>query len=142
MADNSKILLTKNDASEQISVDPHVLEVILGIAAGKTEGVAGMRGNLKSGLKRVLGQEDRGKGVVVHMDEDGILTGDVYVYLNSGVNVPEVATKLQKRLKDQMAQMTDLDMGRINIHVVGLIFPDELPIEEADDKLFPEDQQD
>ncbi|MGQ5709391.1 Asp23/Gls24 family envelope stress response protein [Lactobacillus sp. PSON] len=141
MADSSKILLSGEENGEQIKIDPSVLEVILGIAAEKIDGVAGMRGSLKSGLNWVLGREDRGKGVSVSVDEHKKLVADVYVYLNSGVNVPVVATKLQKALKAQLVQMTDLELKAINVHVVGLVFPeDEKNAEEVTSELFPEDK--
>ena len=73
MADNSTIVLSGNDDGDQIKIDLTVLEVILGISAKKVDGVAGMRGGLKSGLNRVLGREDRGKGVSVTVDENGPL---------------------------------------------------------------------
>lgn len=140
MADSSKILLSGEETGEQIKIDPSVLEVILGIAAEKIDGVAGMRGSLKSGLNWVLGREDRGKGVNVSVDDDQKLVADIYVYLESGVNVPVVATNLQKALKAQLVQMTDLELKAINVHVVGLIFPeDQENAEESTSELFPED---
>lgn len=142
MADSSKILLSGEENGEQIKIDPSVLEVILGIAAEKIDGVVGMRGNLKSGIKHVLGREDHGKGVSVSVDEDNKLNADVYVYLEAGVNVPSVAMQLQKVLKTQLVQMTDLDLKEINIHVVGLVFPeDEEKEEDTTEELFPEDNQ-
>ncbi|WP_297949803.1 Asp23/Gls24 family envelope stress response protein [uncultured Lactobacillus sp.] len=142
MADSSKILLSGEGNSEQIKIDPSVLEVILGIAAEKVDGVAGMRGSLKSGLNWVLGREDHGKGVNIGVDEDGKLVADIYVYLESGVNVPKVAMTLQKKLKAQLLQMTDLELKAINVHVVGLVFPeDEDETEQATSELFPEDEE-
>ncbi|GFZ26757.1 Asp23/Gls24 family envelope stress response protein [Lactobacillus corticis] len=142
MADNSKILLSGDETQEAIQIDPKVLEVILAIAAEKVDGVAAMRGNLKSSLSKVLGREDRGKGVSVSLDDNGDLIADVYVYLNSGVNVPSVAAALQKSLKRQMVQMTDLELADINVHVVGLVFPEELTESDATEELFPEDKED
>lgn len=142
MADSSKILLSGAENSEQIKIDPSVLEVILGIAAEKVDGVAGMRGSLKSGLNWVLGREDHGKGVNISVDEDSKLIADIYVYLESGVNVPKVAMKLQKKLKAQLLQMTDLELKAINVHVVGLVFPeDEKDTEQTTSELFPEDEE-
>ena len=125
MADSSKILLNGEETGEQIEIDPSVLEVILGIAAEKIDGVAGMRGNIKSGLSWVLGREDRGKGVNIKLDDDNRLIADVYVYFDSGVNVPKVGMQLQKALKTQLLQMTDLELKAINVHVVGLVFPED-----------------
>lgn len=142
MADSSKILLSGEENGEQIKIDPSVLEVILGIAAKKIDGVVGMRGSLTSSIRRVLGREDRGKGVNVRMDENNGLIADVYVYLEAGVNVPSVAMKLQRALKAQLVQMTDLELKEINIHVVGLVFPeDENKEEKKSEELFPEDKQ-
>lgn len=100
-----------------------------------------MRGSLKSGLSWVLGRENHGKGVNVKTDEDNKLIADVYVYLESGVNVPKVGMEIQKALKAQLLQMTDLELKSINVHVVGLIFPeDEKDAEENTSELFPEDK--
>ena len=143
MADNSTIVLSGNDEGDQIKIDLQVLEVILGISAQKVDGVAGMRGSLKSGLSRVFGREDRGKGVAVSVDEDGELTADVYVYLKYGVNVPAVAGKIQEALKQQLTQMTDMNLKSIDVHVVGLVFPeDEKNFEDADQPLFPDQEED
>ncbi|MDN6029072.1 MAG: Asp23/Gls24 family envelope stress response protein [Lactobacillus sp.] len=142
MADNSKILLSGERADEQIQIDPKVIEVILGIAAEKVDGVAAMRGNFKSSLSRVLGRNDRGKGVDISLDADQALTADIYVYLKSGSNVPVVARKLQRELKEQLRQMTDLVLKNINVHVVGLVFPEELDTPGVTSELFPEDKED
>lgn len=143
MADNSTIVLSGNDEGDQIKIDLQVLEVILGISAQKVDGVAGMRGGLKSGLSRVFGREDRGKGVAVSVDEDGELTADVYVYIKYGVNVPAVAGKIQEALKQQLTQMTDMNLKSIDVHVVGLVFPeDEKNFEDADQPLFPDQEED
>ena len=142
MADNSTIVFSGNDDGDQIKIDLTVLEVILGISAKKVDGVAGMRGGLKSGLNRVLGREDRGKGVSVTVDENGDLTADVYVYLKYGVNVPSVAAKIQEALKQQLTQMTDMNLKSINVHVVGLVFPeDEHNFEDDDQPLFPDQEE-
>ncbi|CCK84005.1 Alkaline shock protein [Lactobacillus equicursoris DSM 19284 = JCM 14600 = CIP 110162] len=143
MADNSTIVLSGSEDGDQIKIDLRVLEVILGISAQKVDGVAGMRGGLKSGFNRVFGREDRGKGVDVSVDEDSQLTADVYVYLKYGVNVPAVAGKVQAALQQQLTQMTDMNLKAINVHVVGLVFPeDEKNFEEASQPLFPDQEED
>jgi uncharacterized alkaline shock family protein YloU len=120
MSDNSTILLS-NDEGNTIRIDLSVLETILGMAAQQVDGVVGMRGSLRSNLNTLLGRDDHGKGVSLHVDDDNVLSGDVYVYLQYGVNVPQVAGKLQKQLIAQLRQMTDLRLPEINVHVVGLL---------------------
>lgn len=146
MADSSTILLTSNQAGDEIKIDLSVLEVILAIAAEKVDGVAAMRGSLKSGLNWVLGRQDRGKGVAVSINQDHKIVADVYAYFDAGVNVPKVAAKIQEKLAGQLSQMTDLTLTTVNVHVVGLIFPDEkahvTKVEEDKKELFPESEKD
>ena len=146
MADSSTILLTSNQTGDEIKIDLSVLEVILAIAAEKVDGVAAMRGSLKSGLNWVLGRQDRGKGVAVSVDQDHKIVADVYAYFDAGVNVPKVAAKIQEKLAGQLSQMTDLTLTTVNVHVVGLIFPDEkahvTKVEEDKKELFPESEKD
>ncbi|MBC6369366.1 Asp23/Gls24 family envelope stress response protein [Lactobacillus kullabergensis] len=125
MADSSKIVLDDKNNGEEIEIDPSVLEVIMGIAAEKVDGVAEMHGDVKSGINRVLGREDRGRGVSVNIDNEHNLIADVYVSIEAGKNVPEIAMDLQKTLKQQVLQMTDLTLSEINVHVTGLEFPDD-----------------
>lgn len=146
MADSSTILLTSNQAGDEIKIDLSALEVILAIAAEKVDGVAAMRGSLKSGLNWVLGRQDRGKGVAVSVNQDHKIVADVYAYFDAGVNVPKVAAKIQEKLAGQLSQMTDLTLTTVNVHVVGLIFPDEkahvTKVEEDKKELFPESEKD
>lgn len=144
MADNSTILLSSNDKGDETRVDLGVLEVILGIAARKVDGVSEMRGTLKTGINTLLGRSNQGKGVSLSVEDDK-LTADVYAYLDYGVNVPKVCVELQKNLTLQLKQMTDLDLTQINVHVVGLVSETEETESEvkADtEALFPDDKED
>lgn len=138
MADNSTILLSSNEKGDETRVDLSVLEVILGIAARKVDGVSEMRGSLKAGIDQLFGRTNRGKGVSLKVDDDN-LTADIYVYLDYGVNVPQVAMELQKKLTLQLEQMTNLKLESINIHVVGLISEDEKSSAQDDGELFAAD---
>lgn len=122
MTDNSTIILTKENDDNQIKINLSVLEVILGIAATKVDGVFEMRGTLAGGVNKFFGRSNRGKGVDLKV-VDNKLSADVYAYFDNGVNVPKVALELQKKLEIQLKQMTDLSLDQINIHVVGLYSP-------------------
>lgn len=119
MAENSTIILTNENEDNQIKIDLRVLEVILGIAATKVDGVYEMRGTLASNINKLFGRENHGKGVDLKVVDNELLA-DVYAYFTNGVNIPKVALELQKKLQTQLNQMTDLKLKEINIHVVGL----------------------
>ena len=95
MAENSTIILTNENEDNQIKIDLRVLEVILGIAATKVDGVYEMRGTLASNINRLLGRENHGKGVDLKVVDNELLA-DVYAYFTNGVNIPKVALELQK----------------------------------------------
>lgn len=141
MADNSTILLNDKDNENKIKIDLNVLEVILGIAAEKVDGVAAMQNNIRSGLNWMLGHVDKSKGVKVEVDKDGNLTADIYAYFYAGVNVPEVAAKIQKKLAKQLTQMTDLKLANVNIHVVGLVSPEDTENATQPEELFSETEK-
>lgn len=136
MADSSKIVLNDKNNGEEIEIDPSVLEVIMGIAAEKVDGVAEMHGNVRSGINWVLGREDRRRGIEIRVNDEGDLIADVYVSFEAGCNVPKIAKELQKSLKSQVLQMTDLTLKEINVHVIGLVFPEEEQDDGGTSQLF------
>ncbi|WEV40875.1 Asp23/Gls24 family envelope stress response protein [Lactobacillus sp. ESL0684] len=137
MADSSKIVLDDKNNGEEIEIDPSVLEVIMGIAAEKVDGIAKMQGSVKSGINRVLGRESRSKGVNVTLDDEHNLIADIYISIEAGGYVPKIAMDLQNSLQAQVKQMTDLTFKEINVHVNGLVFPeDEVQEESGTSKLF------
>ena len=64
----------------EIVIAPEVIEVIIGIAASKVEGVYGMRGTFASNVTELLGRAAHGKGVYLANEEDGLKV-DLYCYL-------------------------------------------------------------
>ncbi|GGB62120.1 Asp23/Gls24 family envelope stress response protein [Virgibacillus dakarensis] len=103
----------------KVEIAPEVIEVITGIAASEVEGLSSMRGNFASGVVERFGKKSHGKGVKVELTDAGILI-DLYVVLNFGVSIPEVAQKLQTNIRQTVKNMTALEIAEINIHVVGV----------------------
>ena len=62
-------------------IAPEVIEVIIGIAASKVEGVYGMRGTFANNVNELLGRAAHGKGVYLRTEEEGLKV-DIYCYLN------------------------------------------------------------
>ena len=95
MADEKNLVLGESPELGEIIIAPEVIEVIIGIAASKVDGVYGMRGSLASNVTELLGKAAHGKGVYLKNDEDG--------------------------LKQQVLFMTDVALSEVNIHVVGVV---------------------
>ncbi|HJE44744.1 Asp23/Gls24 family envelope stress response protein [Levilactobacillus namurensis] len=135
MAEDTNIILeSKEPALGKIEVAPQVLEIIVGIAASQTDGVARMRGSLANSVNELFGRKEHGKGVKLTFDGDELAV-DVYVYLNYGVAVPKVALAIQDSVKQQLLFMTDLDLHEVNVHVEGVI-PEKTAQQVDPDNLF------
>ncbi len=103
----------------KVEIAPEVIEVVTSIAAAEIEGVATMRGNFATGVAEKLGRKSHGKGVKVDLEDDGISV-DVYVVMNYGVSIPDVAKQIQENIHQTLKTMTAIDLNAVNIHVVGI----------------------
>lgn len=103
----------------KVEIAPEVIEVIAGIAATEVDGLFAMRGNFATGVVERFGKKSHSKGVKVELNETGVLI-DLYVVLNFGVSIPQVAEKLQSNIRQTLKNMTALEIDEINIHVVGI----------------------
>jgi uncharacterized alkaline shock family protein YloU len=115
-----------------IVIAPEVLEVIIGITTAKIEGVYALRNKRFSDS---LGKKSEGRGVYIDTKDDKI-TVEIYVYMAYGVSIPAVANKIQKEVKEAVAQATEIIVDDVNIHVVGIV-TEKLPKPSFED-LFDE----
>lgn len=109
------------DALGKVEISPEVIEVIAAIAASDVEGVAEMRGNFATGVAERFGRKSHRKGVKVDLADHGIVL-DVYVVVEYGYSIPAVGQGIQTSIRQELQNMTALDVNEINIHVVGIQF--------------------
>ncbi|MFD6439838.1 Asp23/Gls24 family envelope stress response protein [Peribacillus sp. NPDC060186] len=117
-------LLEMNDYNNglgRVEIAPEVIEVIAGIAASEVEGVAHMRGNFATGVVEKLGKKNHGKGVKVDLTGETIKV-ELYCVMKFGVSIPKVAQEVQDNIREALLNMTAIDAGEVNIHVVGIAF--------------------
>ncbi|WP_396020512.1 Asp23/Gls24 family envelope stress response protein [Bacillus sp. ISL-4] len=117
-------LLEMNDYNSglgKVEIAPEVIEVIAGIAASEVEGVAHMRGNFATGVVEKLGKKNHGKGVKVDLTGESIKV-ELYCVMKFGVSIPKVAQEVQDNIREALLNMTAIDAGEVNIHVVGIAF--------------------
>ncbi len=115
-----------------IKIADEVVGIITGLAATEIDGVAGMSGGIAGGIADMLGRKSLSKGVKVEVSDEEA-TVDVYVIINYGNSIPDVAWKIQDNVKQAIEGMTGLDVKAVNVHVQGVNFPEEEQ-EEAEQK--------
>lgn len=110
------------EVESSIRIADDVVGVIAGIAAMEVDGVAGMAGGFAAEVgERMTGKRNLAKGVKVQMGEKEVAI-DLYIVVDFGVRIPEVATKVQENVKRAVESMTGLECVEINIHVQGVSF--------------------
>ncbi len=109
-------------AESSIRIADDVVGVIAGIAAMEVDGVAGMSGGFAAEVgERMTGKKNLSKGVKVQVGEKEVAV-DLYIVVEFGVRIPEVAQKVQENVKRAVESMTGLECIEINIHVQGVSF--------------------
>lgn len=104
----------------KISVD--VVSTIAGIAASQISGVAGMYLSFAGGIAEKFGaKKNASKGVKVEMT-DGSVRIDIYIVVDYGVRIPELAWEIQENVKNNVETMTGLEVEKVNIHIEGVSF--------------------
>ncbi len=110
-----------------IRIADEVVAIIAGLAATEVEGVAGMSGGLAGGIAEMLGRKNLSKGVKVEVGEKETAV-DLYMIVDYGVRIPDVARKIQESVKQAIESMTGLVVIETNVHVQGVNFH---PVQEA-----------
>lgn len=111
--------LDNKDSVGVIRIANEVIAVIAGLAAVETEGVSGMSGGIAGGIAEMIGRKNLGKGVKVVVGEKETAV-DLYIIVEYGARIPEVAWKVQDSVKKAIESMTGLDVVEVNVHVQGV----------------------
>lgn len=113
-----------------VRIADEVVSIIAGLAATEIEGVSSMSGGIAGGIAEVLGRRNLSKGIKVEVGtEDAKI--DIYVVVDYGVRIPDVAWDIQETVKNAVETMTGLKVTYVNVHVQGVHFPkDEEDLQE------------
>ncbi|HBT20440.1 MAG TPA: Asp23/Gls24 family envelope stress response protein [Peptococcaceae bacterium] len=103
-----------------IKISPEVVAVVAGLAATAVDGVAGMSGGIAGGIAELLGFKYLSKGVKVELSGT-VAYLNIHIIVYFGVKIPEVAFKVQQKVKNAVEQITGLKVGEVNVHVEGVL---------------------
>lgn len=102
-----------------IRIADEVVSTVAGLAAMEIEGVAAMSGGWGTDLVEKLGRKNFGKGIKVEVNNDETRI-DIYIVVQFGYPIPEVAENVQKEVKVAVETMTGLKVTAVNVHVVSV----------------------
>ncbi len=108
-----------NNEYGAIRIADEVVATVAGLAAAEVEGVAAMSGGWGTDLVEKLGRKNFGKGIRVEVigDETKI---DIFIVVEFGYAIPEVAANVQKEVKVAVETMTGLNVAAVNVHIAAV----------------------
>ncbi|SHG65075.1 Uncharacterized conserved protein YloU, alkaline shock protein (Asp23) family [Thermosyntropha lipolytica DSM 11003] len=102
-----------------IRIADEVVSTIAGLAASEVEGVAAMSGTWGTELVEKLGRKNYGKGIKVEVSGEETKI-DIFVVVEFGYPIPQVAGNVQKEVKMAVETMTGLTVTQVNVYVAGV----------------------
>ncbi len=107
-------------ARGRIEVFPAVVAAIAGHSAAGCYGVMGMAARgLRDGVATLLRRENLHRGVDVR-EVESRLEVDVYVVVQYGIRITEVAHNLQNAVRFEVERATGVPVSEVNVFVQGV----------------------
>ncbi|MBI4171406.1 MAG: Asp23/Gls24 family envelope stress response protein [Actinobacteria bacterium] len=103
-------------ASERgrVSVSSEAIAQIVGHTAAECYGVVGMAG--RGRVARLLARDKLTQGIEVG-GRDSALTLDLYVIVEYGLNLAEVAATVRSRVGYEVERLTGLQVAAVEVHI-------------------------
>ncbi len=102
------------------TIAPDVIAQIVGLTVLECYGVVGMAAsNLTQGVARLLTRDRLTQGVQVRC-ADGVLDIDLFVIVEFGLNLAEVAANVRSRVQYQVERQTQMAVRSLDIHIQGV----------------------
>jgi uncharacterized alkaline shock family protein YloU len=112
--------MTRVNRIGRIEISPYAIATIAGDAVLQCYGVVGMANkNLIGGLVDLLRPERWRRGVEVRV-QDGRISVDLYVVIQYGTRISEVAHGVMHGVKYALERALGIPIAEINVHVQGL----------------------
>lgn len=103
------------------TIAPEVLLTIVRMTALNIDGVSQLS-TVPGGVNRLF-RRGFGDGVRIEIEDDTVYT-DLYVILKNDVNIRQVSRTLQKKVSRAISEMVGMRVGRINIHIEDIDYPE------------------
>ena len=105
-----------------VEISEDVVATIAGKTALEIEGVYEMNGGIVGEIKDMVGKKSLKRGVKVEITENKDIIVDLFLTVKYGVKIPDIAWKIQDKVKKTLEDMTGMNVPAVNIHIQGINF--------------------
>ena len=116
---NQPAAVSEEEDLGYIELADDVIAIVASLAALDVPGVVAMSTGFREGISNFLGKKSLAKGVRVKVTGHSCRIS-VYVTVEYGCNIPEVAMKLQKKIKSSVDEMTEYMAEFVDVHIEGV----------------------
>ena len=102
-----------------IRIADEVIRIVASLAAQEVPGVVSMSGGFTDGINRFLGKENASKGVRLKF-EGKTVNASVYLNVEYGYCIPEIALEVQEKVKEAVEAMTGYEVQFVGVNVEGV----------------------
>lgn len=127
-------MLQEDSGLGSISINNEVVANIVAMAAREVPGVVGLAsGGLKDDIAGLFGgKRDSSSSVTIKEEADGSYHIKVKLILTFGVQLAKVAQSVQQAVRDQVENMTNKDVAKVDIIVDGVRREESTPEEDSE----------
>jgi uncharacterized alkaline shock family protein YloU len=104
------------------TIAPEVLQSIARLTALNVPGVSRLY-PVSSGVNQLFKPGYKG-GVHIDVKDDSVYA-DLYIVLNSDVNIRDVSRTIQQEVSRAITEMIGMRVGRVNIHIEDIDYPND-----------------
>ena len=108
------------DNNINLSISDEVISTIVEKTVMSIPGIYDINGGIIDGITNMLGTK-RMKGIKVEITDKSISI-DVYLIVEYGVKIPDIAWDVQDKVKKVVEEMTGMVVTAVNIHIQGINF--------------------
>src|SRR4051794_39919947 len=106
-----------------VTLSDDAVAQVVGRTVLECYGIVGMASkSLVRGVARMLSRDTLTQGIEIGRDGSGVRI-DLYVILEYGLNLAEVATAVRSRVQYQVQHLTGLDVQEVQVHIQGVQRP-------------------
>ncbi len=105
-----------------VKISNEVIAAIAGVSAEETKGVAYMYTSISGAIaEKFVSRKNLSKGVKVEILPEGIEL-DLYIVIDFGTRIREVAEAVQSSVKSNVESMTGMEVKAVNVHIESVSF--------------------
>lgn len=109
-----------NEELGRVDIAPEVIQLIASHAASQVKGVASLKGGVVGDLNQLFGRKNLRQGVKVELGEQ--IQIDIAIVVQYGQQMVHVGKEVQAYVKQQVEEMTSLEIDQVVVEIVGVQF--------------------